>query len=188
MTETTERVTIGKLGRPHGIKGEIRLFLSNPASRTLAEGLDVYIVADDIEPVAATVEKARYTDKFVIVKFDHIDDRGDIDEFKHAHVEVDYEALPDLDDDEFYYVDLVGAPVYVAKTENGEVADGADPIGEVDRFFATGANDVMVIDAGDDELFAPLVEHAVLLLDFDEHRVVVQPLDVWAPADYGDEQ
>ena len=186
MTES-RRVALGKLGRPHGIRGEIRLFLFNPESRTLSEGLQGVVTREHAPPVDVTVEKARFTDRFVIVKFEEFDDRGDIDALKHGHFEVDYDELPDLDDDQFYYVDLEGAPVYVAEQEDGAPPSEADPIGVVDRFFATGANDVMVVAREhDDDLFVPLVEHAVAMLDFEAQRVVLQPLEIWAPADYGD--
>lgn len=189
MPEHPQRVAIGKLGRPHGIHGEVRLFPFNPESDTVIEGLEVYLECDDEDPMTVTVEQARYTEDFIITKFEGIDDRGEIDEFKHGHVYVDYDDLPDLDDDEFYYVDLVDAPVYVADDENGDVdPDTTDPVGTVDRFFATGANDVLVVDRDDeqDDLYAPLVEHAVSLLDFERNLVVLQPLEIWAPVDDDD--
>lgn len=189
MADQPSRVPIGKLGRPHGIKGEIRLFLFNPASRTVREGLSATLQPEEGPGFDVTVEKARYTDDFVIVKFAEIDDRGDIDAHKHAHLEVDFDDLPQLEDDDFFYeIELVGAPVFVAEEEDGLPAEDAGPIGRIDRFFPTGANDVLVVDTGgdgkEDELFVPLVDHAVALLDFDDRRVVLQPLEIWAPVDY----
>lgn len=188
MTDEDRRVAIGKLGRPHGIRGEIRLFLFNSESKTVTEGLQGFITREGHPPVEVTVEKARYTDRFVILKLEDIDDRGEIDEYKHGHLEVDYDDLPDLTDDEFYYVELVGASVYEAEQEDGAPAEDTEPLGTVDRFFETGANDVMVVDlSDDDELFVPLVEHAVALLDFKDHQVVLQPLELWTAADYDEE-
>ncbi len=184
MPDLSEHVAIGKLGRPHGVRGEIRVFPFNPNSETITEGLEVYLECDGDGPLATTVEQARYTDRFIITKFEDIDDRDVVDEFKHGRVFVDYDDLPKLDDDEFYYVDLVGAPVYVADTEDGDITEDDEPIGVVDRFFATGANDVLVVDRDDsDDLYAPLVEHAVSLLDFERQLIVLQPLEIWAPAD-----
>lgn len=185
MSEQPRRVAIGKLGRPHGIRGEIRLFPFNPASRTVTDGLDVYIRRDEQLVRKARIEQARYANRFVILKLAGIDDRDEADRLKHAILNVDYDDLPDLADDEFYYVDLVDAPVYVADEENQDIDEhNADPIGTVGRFFATGANDVMVVECHDrDDLFVPLVDHAVFVLDFERHLVVLQPLHIWAPAD-----
>ncbi len=179
MSDSDHRVAIGKLGRPHGIRGEIRLFPFNPNSHTVTDGLHASVSREDVPDLDVTVEKARYTDKFIIVKFEEFDDRGDVDELKHGHLKVSYDDLPELEDDRFYYVELEGAPVYVAPEEDGELADDAEPMGVVDRFFETGANDVMVVNTDDgDDLFVPLVEHAVVLLDFQEGRVILQPLEI----------
>ncbi len=185
MSEKPTRIALGKLGRPHGVRGEVRLFPFNPASRTLSEAMIATITRDGQELMEAEVERARYADRFIILKLDGVDDRDEADALKHAHLEVDYEDLPELEEGQFYYIELVGAPVYVAPDENVDIdEDKTDAIGVVERFFATGANDVMVVDRdGDDALFVPLVEHAVFVLDFERHLVVLQPLEIWAPAD-----
>lgn len=190
MAETARRVALGKLGRPHGIRGEIRLFLFNPQSTALRSGMQAWLACDDRPPVEVEIESARYADKFVIVKFADIDDRDVVDEYKHGHLEIDYDDLPDLEEEQFYHLELVGAPVYVAEEEHGDLPEDAEPIGRVDRIFATGANDVLVVDVDDgDELMAPLVEHAVSLLDFERLLVILQPLEIWTPADdEGDEE
>lgn len=184
MPEQPQRVALGKLGRPHGVRGEIRLFLFNPESQTLVSGLDAYVRHEGRSAVPVEIEKARYAAKFVIVKFAGIDDRDEVDKFKHAHLEVSYEDLPELDEEAFYYVELVGSPVYVAAEEYGDIDDDAEPIGEVDRFFETGANDVLVVNRDGDQLLVPMVEHAVSLLDLERSLVILQPLETWtAPED-----
>ncbi len=188
MPEQLRRVPIGKLGRPHGVRGEVRLFLFNSESTAVTPGLSAWLSGLADSPVEVEIEKARYAAKFVIVKFVGIDDRDDVDRFKHGHLELNYDDLPELDEDQFYLVELVELPVYVADEEFGGRPDAADPIGRVDRVFSTGANDVIVVDMDDgDELLVPLVEHAVDLIDFEEEVVVLQPLEIWTPAEYGDE-
>lgn len=189
MPESPRRVTLGKIGRPHGIRGEVRLFPFNPDSQALSDGLRVHVCHDGQAPVPLDVQKVRYADRFIIVKFKQIDDRDEADALKHAHVELDYEDLPELGEEQFYHVDLIGAPVYVAAQEDGGLPEDAEPVGTVDRMFATGANDVLVVRLNDDEeLLAPLVSHAVDLLDFQRHLVVLQPLEIWTPADYETKQ
>ncbi len=177
------RVALGKIGRPHGVRGEVRLFLFNPESETLIKGMRIFLAPDGLPPTEAVIEKIRYTPKFVILKFKGINGREAIDQFKHAHLEVEYDDLPDLDEDEFYHLDLIGFPVYLAAEENGELPEDTEPIGEVDRFFETGgANDVIVIRRNEDsELFVPVVEHAISFIDFDRELVVLQPLEIWTP-------
>ena len=184
MSDDLPRVAIGKIGRPHGVRGEARLFLFNPTSETVHPGLNAFLCPDRGSEVAVEVEKARYAAKFVIVKFKGIDGRQAIDEFKHAILEVDPDDLPELDDDQFYQVELLGAPVYVADEEDGDLPESGEAIGEVERFFDTGgANDVMVVRREDgSELLVPVVEHAISLLDVEDYLVILQPLEIWTPA------
>ena len=64
--------------------------------------------------------------------------------------------MPALDDDEFYWVDLVGMEVRNTRDER---------LGEVERLFATGANDVIVVRDGDIERLLPFVAAIVLKVD-----------------------
>ncbi len=179
--DNPERVAIGKLGRPHGIRGEIRLFLFNPQSQAIRPGLDAQVRLPDDSTRQVTVVQARYAKKFVILKLENVQGREDADALKHGELELHYDDLPELDDDQFYYIELLNAPVFEAGAEDQiELPDDAQPLGTVDRFFETGANDVLVVDRGDDgELFVPLVEHAIALMDLENYQVILQPLDLW---------
>lgn len=180
MSEELPPVAIGKIGRPHGVRGECRLFLFNRASETVQAGLTVTLRPSRGAVRQVEVSQARYAAKFVIVKFEGIDGREEADALKHAILEVSPEALPPLDDDQFYQVELLGAPVYIAAEEDGDMPADASPHGEVDRFFETGANDVLVVRQSDgDELFVPVVPHAISLLDVENDRVILQPLHIW---------
>ncbi len=180
MADDSQRVPLGKIGRPHGVHGEVRIFPFNPDSDTLRPGLTVYLTGDGPEQ-ALTVESARHANKFILVRFQGLNHRDQIDAFKHRIVEIDAADLPELDDDEFYHRDLLGAPVFVAAEEDGELPD-TDPIGTVDRFFETGANDVLVVHIPDGKpLMVPFIPEAISFVDLDDRIVVLQPLELWTP-------
>lgn len=171
-----ERIQIGRLGRAHGVRGELRFFANNPQSDLLEDGLRVFVRPAGQE-TTLTVSRVRPTPKFDIVAFDEIDDRDAAEALTNLEVAVSPEALPELDEGEFFLRDLVGCPVEILVDDAGATRT----IGEVGGFFETGANDVMVVHLIDDErLYVPLVDHAVAEVEPDE-RVVLFPLDQWAP-------
>lgn len=176
-------IEIGKLGRPHGVRGEIRLFLFNPDSESLADGMAVELKSESGATIEATIERIRYTPKFAIIKFAGLNFRDEVDRLTNAVLHIDIDLLPELDDDEFYVAELIGLPVYIATEEDGEIdPDKTEPIGTVDDVFDTGANEVIVVVKKDgQELLVPLVEHAVSYIDLDEEILVLQPLKIWAP-------
>ncbi|RAL22903.1 16S rRNA processing protein RimM [Lujinxingia litoralis] len=184
MSKTsTERVELAKVGRPHGVYGDVRLYLFNADSEILEEGLTVY-VRTERQVHELKIERYRQGPKFAMVKFKGIQGREGAESIKHGIVEVDFDLLPELDDDEFYLIEAIGYPVYVAAEEDGDPAADAPAIGTIDRFFETGANDVLVVKRHDgSELFVPYVEHAVSYVDVEAPAVVLQPLEIWTPAD-----
>jgi|SRR5690554_3909929 len=178
-----DRVELAKVGRPHGVYGDVRLHLYNADSEVLDEGIKVYLKTER-EELELTIEQYRRGPKFAMVKFKGIQGREGAERIKHGIVSVDFDLLPELDDDEFYLVESIGFPVFVASEEDGEPAEDAEAIGEIDRFFETGANDVLVVKRTDGtELFVPYVEHAVSYVDVEAPAVVLQPLEIWTPAD-----
>ncbi|TXD34604.1 16S rRNA processing protein RimM [Lujinxingia vulgaris] len=182
-TTPNEKVELAKVGRPHGVYGDVRLHLFNADSEVLDEGVQVTIKTDR-EELELTIERFRQGPKFAMVKFKGIQGREGAERIKHGIVSVDFDLLPELDDDEFYLMEVIGFPVVVATEEDGDAAEDAEPIGTIDRFFETGANDVLVVKRTDgSELFVPYVEHAVSYVDLEAPAVVLQPLEIWTPAD-----
>lgn len=187
MADDSSRVLLGKVGRPHGIHGEVRLVLHNPDSDSLREGLTVYLGpgagALEQEEKALTIATVRPHKQFQLVTFKGLTHRDQVDALKHRELSIAVEDLPDLDEEEFYHRDILGLPVYVADEEDGELPDGAGAIGTVHRFFETGANDVLVVALEEGgTLFVPVIEQAISFIDLDEKLVVLQPLDLWTPA------
>lgn len=167
-------VALGKVGRPHGVRGEVRLFLFNDQSRVLAAGMPV-VVHTDGGDVRLELESVRYADKCALGRFKGYDREG-VDRFKNYEFSVPYALLPELEEDEYYHIDLIGLPVFVADAEDVE-------LGVVDRFFDTGVDDVMVVRTATGELFVPMLEDAIADIDVRTGRVVLHPLDRWSPAE-----
>lgn len=173
-------VEIGHFGRAHGIAGEIRLFTDDSGTRLLEEGFTLWVDSRD-GPEPMTIEKWRSTgSEFGILKLAEVDDRTAAEQLTNRTVWVAADALPEPDNDEFYLFELEGCEVYLTEADG----DSARQVGTVDRFFATGANDVMVVLTDeDDEVFVPMIESAIASIRPEEGRVTLQPLDQWAPDD-----
>ncbi len=176
--EPDDLIAIGRFGRAHGVRGEVRFFSQNPQSDLLEDGLRVFVRRDG-SAVPLTVAKVRHSAKFDIVGLDEIDGRDAAEALTNLEVFVERDALPEPDADEVYLSDLIGQPVAIMTGD----ADQTRPIGRVGGFFETGANDVMVVELADgDTLYVPVVDHAIAQMAPDAD-VVLQPLDEWAPED-----
>jgi len=145
-----ELVPIGRVGRPHGLDGSF--FVEGPSERAeaFASGAVVYV---DGEP-AKVVASKRGSQNRPVIRLERRVDRG-------AELAVPREALPPLEENEYYAFQLVGLAV---EEEGGRV------LGRVRDVLDYPANDVLELDSG---LSLPLVEACVRKVDLDGGRIVV---------------
>jgi 16S rRNA processing protein RimM len=94
-----------------------------------------------------------------------VDDRDVAATLAGAEIYVERAQLPAPADGEYYWVDLEGLAV--------ANADGVE-LGRVERVFATGANDVLVVRDHERERLIPFVQgDFVKAVDIDAGRIIV---------------
>ena len=152
-----------KLGRPHGLKGELRILLNNPDSEHLGEVSEVRIVSGE-RTVATRLVALRGADGARIARFDGVGDRDAAEALKGAEVLVPRDIFPPLDEGEFYAFELEGL--------SAVDADGRR-VGTVETLTSFGAGEILVVRTGADVEFLPFAEPWVGAIDLDAGTVVV---------------
>jgi len=144
-------VSVGRVGRPHGLDGSF--FVENPSEdpARFAVGARVWVRGEEMEVVAAKRSGGR-----PVIRLDRPVGRGVV-------LEVPAAALPALEEGEYYSFELEGLRV---EEESGRA------LGVVRRVVPGVANDVLELDSG---LALPLVEDCVLAVELDKGRIVVAP-------------
>lgn len=150
MPPDSDLVPVGRVGRPHGIDGSF--FVEGPSDRPerFAVGATLYAGG---EPAEIVVSK-RGSGRRPVIRLDRPVERG-------TQLSVPREALPPLEDGEYYGFQLVGLTV---EEEGGRV------LGRVTDVLDYPANDVLELDSG---LLLPLVEACVRQVDLEGGRIVV---------------
>jgi 16S rRNA processing protein RimM len=143
-------VIVGRVGKPHGVRGAF--FVEGPSEREDAFAVGAVVLAGG-EP-AKVVSFARGSGGRPVITLDRHVERG-------TELMVERAALPALDDDEFYVFDLVGLSV---EQEDGRL------LGRVREVLQYPANDVLELDSG---VSLPLVEACVRSVDVEGGRIVV---------------
>jgi 16S rRNA processing protein RimM len=142
-------ISVGRVGRPHGLAGAFVVEEASDAPERLAVGAVVYV--DD---EAATVVEAKRAGGRTVVRLDRRVARG-------AALQVRRSELPEPPADSYYVADLVGVPVADELGHDLGIVKAVDP---------GVANDVLELDGG---LRLPLVEDCVLEIDLECRRIVV---------------
>lgn len=174
----TDFVILGKFGRPHGVKGEVRLFLYNAASDLELAGLTLRTEDDSLR---AKIESVRAADKFLITRIAGISSRSEAERLTNVEVGVSRAELPELADDEFYLVDVIGFDVLCAPTTGAD----AEAIGKVSAFLDGTTTDVMSVEGPPlrRRLLVPFLDHIIAGIDFEQGQILLAPFDEWAPED-----
>ena len=102
--------------------------------------------------------------KSVIAKLRGYDDRDAAATLVGADIGVERDAMPELDDGEYYWADLEGMTV---------IHKDGTTLGRVAYVMATGANDVLVTDGPDEKLIPFVRDRVILDVDLDERVISV---------------
>jgi len=146
----SELVTVGRVGRPHGVDGSFFVEGASDAPERFARGAVLLV---DGKPAEITVSK-RGAGGRPVIKLERSVPRG-------ATLAVRREDLPEPDEDAYYVFQLVGLRVE---------EEGGRALGTVTEVENGPANDTLALDTG---LLLPLVESCVLDIDLDEGRILV---------------
>ena len=116
-------VELGRVTRPHGIRGEVRVQLHWAGSDTLEQVREVTLCRGQEPMGVRRVEGARRADKAVLLRLEGIRDRDAAEALRGLAVCVPRESLPLPDEGEYYLCDLVGATVVAPSGTIGEVTE-----------------------------------------------------------------
>jgi 16S rRNA processing protein RimM len=148
----SDRVVVGRVGRPHGLDGAF--FVESPSDdeRWFKVGSRLLAGSAEVEVVTARHGAGGRP----VIKLEPEVPRG-------TTLEVAREALPATEEDEYYVFQLIGLEV---------VEDGGRSLGRVARVEPGVANDALALDGG---LLLPLVGECVRDIDLEAGRILVAP-------------
>lgn len=157
-------VVVARIGKAHGLKGEVtvQVHTDSPAERFVPGAEFV------TEPSAAgplTIRSARLHNGIQLLTFEQASDRTAAEGLRGVKLLAVPEEL--VEDDAWYEDDLLGFDVVTADGEH---------VGTVKALEAREVQDLLVV-AGDDgyDILVPFVEEIVPEVDEDERKVIITP-------------
>jgi len=158
-------LVIGEITKPHGVRGEVRVLPHTDLPERFTWLETVYLGEHNPQPVA--VEGARLHKGMVLLKLSGYDYRDQAETLRGQWLQIpESEAIP-LEEGEFYLYQLEGLQVL---TDDGRY------LGTVAQIIETGANNVFVVRDGSQEYLIPQITDVVREINFDEGRIIIQPL------------
>lgn len=165
-------VQIGSIVGAHGIDGVVKVY-------SYAESPDRFTAQNHLTVIDSKGRQtrmkplwARPHKKIVRLALEGITTRDQAEALVGSNVCITKEDLPELEEDAYYWIDLIGLSVYTT---------AGDYLGRVEEIIPTGANDVYVVktpadhSAGlsTDEILVPAIASVVIDIDIENGRMEV---------------
>ncbi len=165
-------ITLGKIVGVFGVKGWVKVF-SETRPREQIFTYSPWTLELNGSAVEIKVLDGRVQGKGLVASLDGATDYDAAGKLVGAEISIPQQALPAAGIDEYYWSQLTGLSV--------ENVQGVN-LGRVTGLFETGANDVMVVKAGntgkaEKEHLIPFTKFAVIDVDLDNEKIVVD----WDP-------
>ena len=169
MATDGRHLVVGRLRKPHGLKGDLTLFpITDDPETVFAPGRSVWLVGLDGETVAGpvTIERSRSYHRQWLVKFAGADRREAIDPWRGLFLAVPSEELTPPVGDEVYLHELDGFAV--------RLPDGT-PLGLVTAVYELPAGVMIEVQGPKREFLLPYKKEFVQQVDRPGRRLVVTP-------------
>ena len=112
-------IELGKITKPHGLRGEVKLRLHWDQSDSLGSLRSIHVVDGSGRRTTYAVDAARRVGKGYLLKLRGVDDCDAAEGLRDCRVEASRDELPALEPGEYYLCDLVGLRVQIEGGRNG---------------------------------------------------------------------
>lgn len=155
-------IPIGHVIGAHGIRGQVKVF-SNTEPRENILTYSPWIIQWDNSNKNFQVSGKRQG-KNVIASLQGIANRDQANELTGATILISRSQLPELDEGDFYWNQLIDLNVVTS--------DGFN-LGRVDQMMETGANDVMVVQGDRERLIPYVMDEVIQSIDLEQQQIIV---------------
>ena len=159
--EKQNLVCVGVVTCPHGVRGHVAVksFTQDPS------GIKAYFPLLNEEGNMLPFKFSKMVQDKVILSTEGTSSRDVAEGYRRQKLYVSKDKFPDVLEEEYYHVDLLGCLV---KDQDNQ------PLGEVVGVYNYGAGDILEFSNHQQQLYmVPFHEEAVPLLNLDEKTIVV---------------
>lgn len=161
-----EFMSIGQITKPHGVKGEVKVFSLTDSLEEFKTLKKVYI--DNVE---RRITSCKLQNDRVILKIDGIESMNDAEKYRNKYLKIHREDARILEEDTYYIADLLDCEVFDTDGEK---------LGKIYDVIETGSNDVYWVKGGKKEVLIPALKEIVLEVNIEENKVLIKPVNVWS--------
>lgn len=162
---------VGKIVNTHGIRGEVRVISKTdfPDERYKKGNTLFLFMPEREESLPLTIQSHRVHKNFDLLTFEGFNNINQVEVFKGGILKVPESQLGKLDEDEYYFHEIIGCTIF---------NDEGEEIGKIKEILTPGANDVWVVKGkGAKEYYIPYIADVVKQINIKEKKITITPIE-----------
>ena len=154
---------IGRIIKPHGLKGalNIQFDVDDPAEYSEMESV---LVENDSDLIPFFISTLQINGNKGIIKLEEINAIDEANELKKCRLFLPIETLPKLNDDQFYYHDVIGYTI---------TDKIAGKLGAIKNIFTGGNQDLIEMSYKGKDILIPIADDIVGKADHQQKQLFV---------------
>ena len=161
-------IPLGKLIKPHGIKGQVKFKPYNQDSSILIKNMMVWLKKEE-DLMFFKISSISYNSLHPIIKFNNVNDRNEAVKLRNYVLYVSRSSFPDAKKDDIYFVDLIGCKVYDRHEKFIGIAKDIAHFAE--------DNHILIVENDSKEFMIPLNNDLMKFFDVNEKYIVIDIID-----------
>ena len=165
---------LGYVIKKHGLQGEVNIFLDVDFPEEYST-LESVLIELDQKLVPFFIERIDIRGQKAIVKLEEVNDADAADELKSARLYLPLDTLPELEEGQFYFHQVIGYEVIDRKVGS---------IGPVKSIYDLPNQDLLGVIHRDQEVLVPVNDDIIKKVDHDKKVIEVELpdglLDIYA--------
>lgn len=158
-------VRVGRIRKPHGVRGEVSVEVTSDTAERMEVGSELLARTSDGGVRHLVVATSRPHKEVRLVRFEGLDDRGQVEDLRSAWLEVERDRVPPAPEDSYYYYELEGCEC--------RTADGVE-LGHVVEVIEDGGGLLLEIERPGRRLLVPFVRSYLQRVDVEAGVIVLE--------------
>ena len=156
-----DRVSVGRILRPHGIRGELKVEVWSDVEGRFAAGTELYLKIQG-HSRRVRVQQARPERGHLLVRLQGVDSRDLAEELRGGQFEVDSSEVPEPPEGFYYHYQLVGCSCHDERS---------GWLGEVAEVVEDGGGILLRVEKEGRSVLVPFVDAFLAEVDIETQRI-----------------
>jgi 16S rRNA processing protein RimM len=159
---------VGKVVRPHGLEGRLRVRSYARSEESFLAPATVFLKSGSGETREHTVLSVNPHKTVLLMELEGVNSLEEAEGYRGAQVFIRKDALIPLEEEEFFWHELIGLKVFL---------DTGQYLGTLRHILPTGGNDIYVVQEGEKEILIPAIHEVVSEIDLNNKRMIISEME-----------